>query len=408
MRHSASTAHSANAISISPRDHRALPTTNGNRVPRVTTNGVSSSSPSAPKSAARKPRSQRGAGGFAGAGAAGALRARRRPRRLTAAPRPGRGRRRARPVRLRRRRAHRADRFRDALREPLPRGPSQHPPRAPGIETSPARLAGACFAVHRLPRVPGRPRHRAEHLPYRPGRARADVEHAVAGGAQRENMRLDRVAHVHVVALGEPVAVDRRAHAVEHGAGERGNDAGLAGQTLSRPVDVGAAQDRVAHAAEPAHRPHVGLGGRLGRAVGRQRLDRSLLRRGQRRRVAVERPARGREHEPDKAHAVGETVLEYVDGAAHIDRRAPARLAHRLADAGLRHRASAPIRAISERRSADIRSARTFPPRRRPSSEGSSSTSPVAIRGDFHGTPDNVSWTLLASRANGHVLSSCD
>ena len=52
-----------------------------------------------------------------------------------------------------------------------------------------------------------------------------------------------------------------------------------------------------------------------------------------------------------------------------------------------RHRASAPIRAISERRSADIRSARTFPPRRRPSSEGSSSTSPVAIRATFTAHP---------------------
>ena len=118
------------------------------------------------------------------------------------------------------RRAAPRHRAADPVCERHPRGPSEHPPRAPGVETGAPELAGPRRRVHRLALVPDRGGDGREHLPHRPRPARAEVEGPVA--VEDREMRLHRVVDVHAVARRPAIAVDDRPDALQRGAGAPG------------------------------------------------------------------------------------------------------------------------------------------------------------------------------------------
>ena len=212
------------------------------------------------------------------------------------------------------------------------RPPSTRTRAGPGLTSRQDRRCspGARARVHRIPAEAGRPRHRREHVQHGSRRARADVEHSVAVRMKRAQMGLHHVGDVHVVTLVQPVAVDYRAFAEEHGATEGGHHAGPAGHAPARPVDVAVAEDRIPHASRGTHGQHIGFGRGLRGAVGRKRPRRAGLRRRPRRRIPIERAARGSQYEPP--HTGGEAVLEHVHRAAHIDLGPPAGGAQGFAD----------------------------------------------------------------------------
>ena len=193
------------------------------------------------------------------------------------------------------------------------------------------RIAGPWAGTPRFPAAPG---HGLEYLRNCLLRTRTEIEYSILAAVEDAQAGVDDVVEMDVVARPHAVAAYGRRLAVERGAGERGDDAAPARRVHAGPVDVAETQDRVPDAGRCAHRGDEELGSRLGRAVRRDRGRRLALRRRERRRIAVERPARGSEDEP--AHAVLRALPQHAYGAAHVDCRAAFRCAHRFGDA--RHR----------------------------------------------------------------------
>ncbi len=138
------------------------------------------------------------------------------------------------------------------------------------------------------------------------GRRRPEV-------VERGEVRVHHVGHGYVVARLAAVAEDARLLALEQEAEEDRDDAGLAVGILARPEHVAVAQDDVAGAVQPVVEQQVLLGAELRDAVRRHRRRRGGLGRGDGVDLAVDRPARRREHHPG---VVGAGGLEHLDGAS--------------------------------------------------------------------------------------------
>jgi len=168
------------------------------------------------------------------------------------------------------------------------RGAQSSTARARGVERDALHLAGARGLVDGLEaRAEDRVQlaHDVVHRRADPG---AEIQHLAARAIQRQHVRLDHVADVQVVADRVAGAEDLRPLPVQHQPDEDRVDAGLAVRILARAVHVRIAEHGVVEAVEQLPQVEVVLERVLAHAVGRLRVHRMLLGRGQEARLAVQ------------------------------------------------------------------------------------------------------------------------